>query len=282
MTGGYRPVPTSDTSYPPSSPTLPQPATARLQNAWSKLPTKASRRLIIGGIAAFLVLVVAAVNLVPRTSIVQLPDAGTMYVDHSDPASVMAAKLAVDHTGRPGQFFRDPTPIRTALDFWDLAEKEVRAKGVDTCDDKLGRSLINAYVRHKVEYLVPSNGGKLQHIPENTEAHLPWTPSNPDGDDDGDAAIVCAPVHRDDFSKWWGSGTPASPCLSMHLRPKHNTHREYYAPRANKTDDGRALDGEMREEHFLGKAIQEGDGPKCKHKVEHTVLLIGRQDQWNP
>jgi hypothetical protein len=54
-----------------------------------------------------------------------------------------------------GGFYRDAYPIRSMLKYWDIAEREVKERGLDTCDGQLGRELINAHVRTTVAYCRP-------------------------------------------------------------------------------------------------------------------------------
>lgn len=65
------------------------------------------------------------------------------------------AKQTVSLSGAGG-FYRDPHPIRTMLKYWEIAEREVAEKGLDTCKGQLSRELIDAYVRSAIDYCHPS------------------------------------------------------------------------------------------------------------------------------
>lgn len=54
-----------------------------------------------------------------------------------------------------GGFYRDAYPIRSMLRYWETAEREVRERGLDTCQGQLSRELIDAYVRSAVDYCHP-------------------------------------------------------------------------------------------------------------------------------
>jgi hypothetical protein len=166
------------------------------------------------------------------------------------------------------------------LAFWELAEKEAEARGVDTCHDQLGQSLIDAYYRSEVQYCVPEGVTGLQLAPVRNNSHTPhWA-----GQPVPPTTIACAPIHRDDFSKWWPY--PAAPCLSTNIRAVKGDDRKFKAAGCKVTNDGANLMTEMGNERFLGKEITrvglDEEAAQCKLLVERTVLVIGRQDQWNP
>lgn len=54
-----------------------------------------------------------------------------------------------------GGFYRDAYPIRSMLKYWDIAEREVQERGLDTCNGQLGRELIDAHIRTTVDYCHP-------------------------------------------------------------------------------------------------------------------------------
>jgi hypothetical protein len=196
------------------------------------------------------------------------------YAAAAAAADAVLAKLNPD-AGEPGTFFRDSYPIRSMLAFWELAEKEVNARGLDTCGDQLGYGLIEAYHRSQVAYCMPDGVHELQVSPIRNGSHWNGEPVPP-------TTIECAPVHRDEFSKWWPY--PASPCLSTNIRAVPDELRKFVAAGCEVTDDGANLFTEMGNEGFLGKEITRSDleVAECKEVVDHTVVIIGRQDQWNP
>jgi hypothetical protein len=162
--------------------------------------------------------------------------------------------------GQPGTFFRDSYPIRSMLAFWELAEREVEERGLDTCKGQLSSELIDAYHRSHMAYCLPAAG------------HNGTTASK----------IWCAPVHRDEFSKWWPY--PAAPCLSANIRPVAGSERKYIAAGCSVTTDGLTLLEEMDRERFLGNDLARVDPEPspCREVLDRTAIVIGRQDQWNP
>jgi hypothetical protein len=54
-----------------------------------------------------------------------------------------------------GLFYRDAYPIRSMIKYFEIAEREVKARGLDTCDGQLGRELIDAYARSAIDYCRP-------------------------------------------------------------------------------------------------------------------------------
>ena len=187
----------------------------------------------------------------------------------------------LNHTwqeGQAGGFYRDPRPIKTILGFWDLAEKELKAKGLDTCWDKLGPRFIDEYHSTEMAYCLPPDtnlegAAKARNESRHSHDHkdLPtW--------------ITCSAIHRNGFTKWWPY--PAAPCLSSNMRMIEGKGREYTAAGCEVTNDGTRLISQMAQENFVGKnSVQvklEAEEAKCEDVVDHTVLLIHRQDQWNP
>lgn len=136
-------------------------------------------------------------------------------------------------------YYRDAYPVRNILKFFDQAEREIAARGLDTCDDQLGRSLIEAYHRTRMDYLRPVGHGGSE--------------------------ISCTPVQHDNFSDWWP--VPASPCVSFGLRANERTFMQI---EANITDEGIQLDDEMKSETFVGSHLEEWKGD-CKEQIERTL-----------
>jgi hypothetical protein len=53
------------------------------------------------------------------------------------------------------------------------------------------------------------------------------------------------------------------------------------------TQEGRELkdemlNGDQKDQKFVGTDIQDGDAGVCEHLLNRTMLEIPRQDQWNP
>lgn len=42
------------------------------------------------------------------------------------------------------------------------------------------------------------------------------------------------------------------------------------------------LDGDQKDQKFVGSDMKEGDAGECKQLLNRTTLEIPRQDQWNP
>jgi len=61
---------------------------------------------------------------------------------------------AVQITGNGG-FYRDAYPMRSMLKYWEIAEREVEERGLDTCNGQLGRELVDAHIRTIVDYCHP-------------------------------------------------------------------------------------------------------------------------------
>lgn len=175
------------------------------------------------------------------------------------------------NSSSPGAFYRDAYPIKTMLAFWSIAEQEVADKKLDTCGDQMGSGLIEAYHRSLLKFCgqgsedVPQLSA-LQTTQETTEVP--------------DSGIWCAPVHHDDFSKWWPY--PAAPCLSTNIRATKHDGKLFKTVGCDVTAHGEELVAEMGREQFLGNNIEKTEQRECKEVVKRTLVVIGRQDQWNP
>ncbi|WVQ94352.1 hypothetical protein IAU59_001431 [Kwoniella sp. CBS 9459] len=227
--------------------------------------------------------------------------AGLSYGEAQAAAASLLDRLNPS-AGQPGTFFRDSYPLKSMLAFWELAEKEVAARSLDTCNGQLSGPLIDAYHEAELTYCAPGEqleqgqgegeggDGGFKLVPINngsshshSHSHSHWKP--------GDSivpgtAISCSPVHRSLFSRWWPY--PAAPCISTNLRTIPGDERKFRAAGCEMTQEGEKLKGEMGNERFLGSdvnhiPIDEGEGEaECTERIERTLLVIGRQDQWNP
>jgi hypothetical protein len=175
-------------------------------------------------------------------------------LDHLDPSSKT-----------PGTFFRDSYPIRTALAFWDLAEREVEARGLDTCSGQLSRELIEGYHETQMTYCAPAGED--------------YRPFSNESQTSPNTYITCTAVHRNDFTRWWPY--PAAPCISSNIRFAKGEHRAYRGV-CSLTGDGNNLLSEMAGENFVGSDLQAVGEAECRERIDHTVMVIKRQDQWNP
>jgi hypothetical protein len=68
-----------------------------------------------------------------------------------------ASQHALQITGSGG-FYRDAYPIRNMLKYWELAEREIKERGLDTCNGQLGREFVDAHIRTTVDYCHPPVG----------------------------------------------------------------------------------------------------------------------------
>ncbi|WVR04104.1 hypothetical protein IAU60_001103 [Kwoniella sp. DSM 27419] len=302
MTGAsYQPLPTSAVSaspagYPPNQLDAPvRPVSwglpfdlgnGRFQMSRTKSKSKAYTWLVIRGLVVFsvglVVLHFLILGLAPDSSY-----SGRFASSKAgDDAFEAAAGLADDVLGRldpsasrPGSFFRDSYPLRSMAAFWDLAEKEVAARGLDTCNGQLSRELVTAYHEAELAYCLPAGISADSAQPTNFNNSRPghWDGTTPVPA----TTITCSPVHRSLFSQWWPY--PAAPCLATNLRTVPGDDRKFAAKDCQLTVEGEKLRGEMGTERFLGSDIVEAasDAP-CEELIERTLLVIGRQDQWNP
>lgn len=157
----------------------------------------------------------------------------------------------------PGALYRDSRPIATAQRFLALAESEVASRRLDTCNGKLGSELVKAYVSSSLEYCSPT---------------MP-----------GDSKVTCFPVRGSDHSKWWPY--PAAYCTSNGLKPSSGYRdHTYFEGQCRLTKEGAKLKGDMGHEAFAGKNLVHVPNLKADtaRKLNRTLILIGRQDQWNP
>jgi hypothetical protein len=181
---------------------------------------------------------------------------------------------AVQITGNGG-FYRDAYPIRSMLKYWEIAEREVKERGLDTCNGQLGRELIDAHIRTTIDYCHPPVGPAFWKSDradrQDGEQHGTW--------------VKCTAPHHDEFSRWWPH--PIAPCISTNLRPVSDTYTSYHTQPCALTEDGEKLklemlDGDQKDQKFVGTDIQDGDAGVCERILNRTILEIPRQDQWNP
>ena len=179
---------------------------------------------------------------------------------------------AVQITGNGG-FYRDAYPIRSMLKYWEIAEREVKESGLDTCNGQLGRELIDAHIRTTVDYCHPPVGPAFTGRADRQNAKEHGT------------SVKCTAPHHDEFSRWWPH--PIAPCISTNLRAIPDTYTSYHAQSCGMTEEGEKLklemlDGDQKDQKFVGTDIQDGDAGECEYISNRTFLEIPRQDQWNP
>jgi hypothetical protein len=181
--------------------------------------------------------------------------------------------------GRLGTFYRDPTPIKTLLSFGELAEKEVEERGLDTCWGKLGRRFIDEYHSTDLAYCIPPGDETAAEV-RNASRYR----SHDDQESLPATYMTCSAIHRNEFTNWWPY--PAAPCISTNLRMIEGGDRAYRAAGCEVTNDGTRLISQMARESFAGRSSTlvdlDSEEAKCEQVVDHTVLLVHRQDQWNP
>ena len=239
------------------------------------LRTTLYMRYVLGGLSAVVVLHYVVLGAFPGSTYAtfhngELDRQDAVYDTTTHEVHQILDKLD-PAAGQPGTFFRDSFPIRSMIAFWELAEKEVQARNLDTCNDQMGRRFIDAYHDSALPYCLPPHASadiNLEHF--NTSLTDPET------------RIWCAPVHRHSFSKWWPY--PSAPCVSSHLRPVAHELRKFKAAGCDVTGDGETLTKEMGGEKFLGSYVSRVGvaDAQCHSYVNRTSIIIGRQDQWNP
>ncbi|KAK6906892.1 hypothetical protein I204_00305 [Kwoniella mangroviensis CBS 8886] len=285
----YEPLPTDSSS--PTYPPLPGPPYRQRHQKVQITPTLILK-YVLGACGSLVIFHYVTIGAFPNSSYTSYTTNGRNH--QYDQAYASAAATAQDvldrldpSAGQPGTFFRDSFPLRTMLAFWDLAEKEVKARGLDTCNGQLSRELVDAYHSSQLAYCVPPGQSLDTFTPvpirNDTHSHSHSPHWNPEEGVEG-STIFCSPVHRSSFSKWWPY--PAAPCVSKNLRVIPESERRFRAAGCDITDEGVKLNVEMGRERFLGSDTEKIDGEideaKCKERIERTLLVIGRQDQWNP
>lgn len=124
----------------------------------------------------------------------------------SDEGTGYGAGYLAASDGGAGTPLRDATPIATALRFLALAEAEVAALGLDTCDDEIGRAMVDAAAKRRVVYCAGAEGddrmGDGEEEGDEADDGGEWEGVTPGDDDDyarlkaaakRDARIECMP-----------------------------------------------------------------------------------------
>lgn len=249
VTMSYQPVPDQDTEletrYPPSFHHVPSIATPPPSRRRAHFLHLAICILLSGGLIHF---IDSRIHFYARKAAYEqgLADKQSILDIYAQREPTNASTGA-----GAGGFYRDSTPLRTAMSFYNLAEHEIAQRNdLELCNGQLSKPFIDAYAEQRMEY-----------------CH-------------GDGEIACLPMHRAEFNNWWPY--PTSPCLSTGLRPVKNQQRLFRAE-CEVTEDGNKLAEEMGGERFLGVELDwDGEVTRCNETLERTVVFIGRQDQWNP
>lgn len=204
----------------------------------------------------------------------------TSWTDEVDGVPDLLSQLHPSY-GQPGTFFRDTYPLKSMVAFHQLAIEEVAAKGLDTCGDQLGMKFIESYSNSAIPYCVSSETSSFEPIiiVNTSRSHTHHSTSTPSS-----TQIWCTPNRQDGFTDWWPY--PNSPCIATNLQPIKDEDRIFRAVGCEVTDQGKELLVNMENEAFLGNHMRSVDleypDAQCKDVVERTVMIIGRQDQWNP
>ncbi|WWC87572.1 uncharacterized protein L201_002462 [Kwoniella dendrophila CBS 6074] len=287
-TANYEPLPTSDSAstYPP----LPGPAFQPKRHTKIQITPVLILKYVLGlcgGLVIFHYVIIGAFPNSRYSKYTNNNDInggnGEIYASAVSTAQGVLDKLDPS-AGQPGTFFRDSFPLKTMSTFWELAEKEVKARNLDTCNEQLSRKLIDSYHSTQLAYCTPE-GNELDQfdpIPISNHSHTHESESNLNIEG---TTIFCSTVHRSTFSRWWPY--PAAPCISKNLRTIPSSERMFRSAGCKLTEEGIKLDIEMGRERFLGSDTEkiddlQDDSVKCKSTIERTLLVIGRQDQWNP
>jgi hypothetical protein len=66
-----------------------------------------------------------------------------------------------------------------------------------------------------------------------------------------------------------------------------DTYTTFQAESCALTEEGKQLkaemlDGDQKDQKFLGTDIQDGEAGECESLLNRTTIEIPRQDQWNP
>lgn len=156
----------------------------------------------------------------------------------------------------PGGLYRDAYPVRTVQHFLELAVTEVAARKLNTCQDKLGVKLVESYNSSQLEYCAPADS--------------PY-----------DSQATCFPVHKNPFTSWWPYPNAFCTSYGLQTTAQDNVH---FQGKCQITRAGAELLESMGREKFLGTFLFSGANLRTDpdKEVNHTVLLVGRQDQWNP
>lgn len=249
----------------------------------------APSRMSLWGVARYTLIAIGTLLLIHVTAVWIAPEHSTFTTVPStwDPLPERPIGLERNETGDvrwseehgEGEFRRDSYPLRTILAFWSLAEKEVAAKGLDTCGDQLGRRFIDAYHETDLAYCTP--GGLALGTSEIAAARRVFQDPTTNL---SSTLVTCSAIQRHSFTSWWPY--PAAPCISNNLRLVKGERKAFRTVGCEVTSEGADLNNEMDKEDFLGLRTTrlEPDDPDavCNEVVNHTAILIGRQDQWNP
>lgn len=198
------------------------------------------------------------------------------------PLSLSQGNQTISAIPSSGYHYKDIHPVRTARSFLLQAEQEIQRRSLDTCHSELSLQFA-LYVLIASSILSILFWLTLRGRAYNTTALSFCTPTSPS---DESTSITCLPNRHADFLSWWPY--PASYCFSHNLLlypPQPSVQPPTYRPRGCEiTPQGEKLRGEMGRERFLGSELGESvleDG--CEGgRIDHGVMFIGRQDQWNP
>lgn len=90
-------------------------------------------------------------------------------------------------------------------------------------------------------------------------------------------AVSCMHNRYASSLSWWPY--PTAYCFSSSLVAYASKDQRFKVRNCDLTKAGKALRVSMTGEGFLGSEVVIDEEKECQAKVDHTVLVIGRQDQ---
>ncbi|GMK54410.1 hypothetical protein CspeluHIS016_0109960 [Cutaneotrichosporon spelunceum] len=194
-----------------------------------------------------------------------------------------------------GSPYRDPTPIASAQYFLSLAEEEVKALGLDTCGDEVGRAMVRAAAKRRLVYCSsPSYSSETEGAGAEAVSNLDLDldPEKLAAAADRPARIECMPLRSigkpglegpnpelHSMPSWWP--ITSAPCVSRNLRPVARINQRNFLARCEVTNVGKKLN-KVAAEAFVGSMIVPEQNETCRSILGHTVMFVQRMDVWNP
>ncbi|KIR40057.1 hypothetical protein I307_04843 [Cryptococcus deuterogattii 99/473] len=296
MFAAYQPLPSSENTYHPPRSEPPRQSLSRLLPwppsnplpgpPYPLRPTKSRFipnhiiRYALAVTGGLIILHYVIIGAFPNsTYTIKFREKFTGYkvweADEAYKAATASAENVLSHlnpsAGQPGTFFRDSFPIRSMLAFWELAEKEVAAKGLDTCNDQLGRGLVEGYHSSELAYCLPPGEGDVFEAVNTANMSAGWDAAS--GEQVPATRISCSPVQDNDFTNWWPY--PAAPCVSTNLRTIPNESRRYRAAGCEITEKGVKLNIGMGREKFLGAQMESVDMDDERAILTNAIHSVG-------
>ncbi|KAJ6629309.1 hypothetical protein B0H10DRAFT_1986559 [Mycena sp. CBHHK59/15] len=234
-----------------TEPTRTQALLSLLSPAATRPPTRMKRLLLF-----LAVLTLSALLLLSWSAGYTAPAAAWW----SAPRVLLPAASYANPADASSPWFRDTDPARSAAHFLARAQSEIAARALDTCNGKLGDTMVSAYLAATTPYCAGPA-----------------------------ASITCFPVRaQGSVNAWWPY--PQAFCASANLSHTPGfggdmAHRGVFTAQCARTPAGDALFADMGQEVFLGTEFREAaaDTPsECTETISHPLLFVPRQDRWNP